>query len=144
VTVRPGAVVLFPCVVAVRVCPGATVLVPWVVVVFVRPGAVVLFPCVVVVRVCPGATVLFPWVVVVVRLGTVAPLPWARTGATGTSITAGRAGRRSEAEGSRDRSGFTIGGGPNVGRSTCANGIPVTGMRPSPPSTVATSHAKKT
>src|SRR5207244_9853768 len=123
VLVRPVATVLFPC-----EAPAA-------VVVFVCPGAIVLFPCrglaAGVVFVCPGATALRPG-----PAGLVFP------GAT--VFLAGTAGWRSETDGCRGFGNLETGGGPWEGRRTCVSGIPATGIKPSPPSTIANSQPRNT
>ena len=55
---------------------------------------------------------------------------------------AGTAGRRSAADGCRGRGSFASGGGPCEGRRTCTSGIPVTGIKPRPPSTIANSQPR--
>jgi hypothetical protein len=59
------------------------------------------------------------------------------------SAEAGRAGRRSKAEGGRGRGSCASCGGPCESRRACVNGIRGTGVRPRPPSTIATSQARK-
>ena len=81
--------------------------------------------------VCPGATALRPG-----PAGLVFP------GAT--VFLAGTAGWRSETDGCRGFSNLESGGGPWEGRRTCVSGIPATGIKPSPPSTIANSQPRNT
>jgi hypothetical protein len=121
------------------VCPGAVVLRPCDTLedglVFVCPGAVVLRPCDTAAR--PGADELRPREPITDPGACRPALP-----TLAANTLADTAGRRSEAEGCRDCGSFASAGGPCEGRRTCANGIPATGIKPSPPSTIANSQPR--
>jgi hypothetical protein len=156
VFVCPGAVALFPCEApaagVVFVCPGAVALFPCEApaagVVFFCPGATVLRPCAGAVLVFPGAVALFPCkvpaagVVFCAREPT-CDAPSAAFAVLAANTSADNAGRRSDAEGFRGSGCLASGGGPCEGRRAWVSGIPATGIKPSPPSTIATSQPRK-
>ena len=117
-----------------------------VVVVLVCPGAV-LFPCTVdradVFLTCPGA-VLFPCGVLTLAVFPAGEVCVAVVAVLAANTSAGTAGRRSDAEGWRGVGSLVSTGGPWEGRRTWANGIPATGIKPSPPSTIASNQARNT
>jgi hypothetical protein len=156
VFVCPGATVLCPCAVGevegVLVCPGAVALFPCNVaaegVVFVCPGATALRPCAVdtagVDLVCPGAVALFPCetleaaVVFCPRRA----VCWEAFAVLAANTADDNAGWRSVAEGLRGLGSVASGGGPCEGCKVWVNGIPATGTKPSPPSTIANSQPR--